>query len=114
MKRFSDIFWLALVLCLSCICVSDAVAGGPETAVLVVNADSASSKMIANHYISMRRIPSLNVIYLNGIPSKETISLDKFKELILKPVLSALSERQIASHIGSWVQPKIVFADRVD
>ena len=99
MKRFSDIFWLALVLCLSCICVSDAVAGGPETAVLVVNADSASSKMIANHYIAMRRIPSLNVIYLNGIPSKETISLDKFKELILKPVLSALSERKIASHI---------------
>jgi len=99
MKRFKGIFWLALVLCLVCCGGSTAIAGGPESAVLVVNADSASSKMLANHYIAMRKIPSLNVIYLNGIPAQESISLAKFKKLILEPVLGTMLERQITSHI---------------
>ena len=99
MKRFKGIFWLALVVCLVCCGGSNAIAGGPESAVLVVNADSASSKLLANHYIEMRKIPSLNVIYLNGIPAQESISLSEFKELILEPVLGTMLERQITSHI---------------
>jgi len=57
MKRFKSIFWLGLSLCWICL-GSTAAAGGPENACLVVNADSASSKMIANHYIAMRKIPN--------------------------------------------------------
>ena len=95
MKRFKNIFWLALFLCWICM-GSTVSAGGPETAILVVNADSASSKMIANHYIAMRKIPSTNVVYLNGVPPTETISLDQFKKLILKPIVTALTERQLA------------------
>ena len=98
MKRFKNIFWLALFLCWICM-GSTVSAGGPETAILVVNADSASSKMIANHYIAMRKIPSTNVVYLNGVPPTETISLDQFKKLILKPIVAALTERQLSTHI---------------
>ena len=98
MKRYKSIFWLALSLCWISF-GSTAIAGGPESALVVVNADSASSKMIANHYIALRKIPSTNVVYLNGVPPTETISLDKFKTLILQPVFKALVERQIGAHI---------------
>ncbi len=42
--------------------------GGPENVLLVVNEDSPSSKLIANHYISLRQIPDRNVVYLTDIP----------------------------------------------
>ena len=74
-------------------------AGGPENLVLVVNADSASSKMIANHYIALRGIPSQNVIYLNGIPDAETASLELFRESILKPVFAEIKNRRIANNV---------------
>lgn len=99
MKRFSILLWMTLVLCLTCVGGSNAIAGGPENVVLVVNADSPSSKMIANNYIAMRKIPSSNVVYLNGIPPKESMALEKFKELILKPIFAAMVERQIGGHI---------------
>ena len=98
MKKFNSIFWLTLSLCWICL-GSTGTAGGPESALLVVNADSVSSKMIANHYIAMRKIPSTNTVYLNGVPPTETISLDQFKELILQPIITALAERQLSSHI---------------
>lgn len=75
------------------------LAGGPENLVLVVNANSASSKMIANHYIALRGIPSQNVIYLNGIPDSETVSLELFRETILKPVFAQIEKRRIANNI---------------
>ena len=99
MKRFCSLFWLALVLCLTCISGPSAIAGGPENVLLVVNADSPSSKMIANYYVAMRKIPSSNVVYLNGIAPNESMALKDFKELILKPVVAAMEERQIGSHI---------------
>ena len=99
MKQFSIVLWLALVLCLTCIGGSAAIAGGPESVLLVVNADSASSKMIANYYVSLRKIPATNVLYLNGIPPKETMPLAEFKDLILKPIVATLAERQITAHI---------------
>ena len=97
--RFSTLIWLVLILCLTFFGGSSAVAGGPENVLLVVNADSASSKMIANNYIALRKIPSSNVVYLNGIPPKESTNLKNFKELILLPVLETLKERQLGSHI---------------
>lgn len=74
---------------------SRVTAGGPENLVLVVNADSASSKMIANHYIALRNIPSQNVIYLNNIPDAETTTLVTFRENILKPVLKQIEQRRL-------------------
>ncbi len=98
MKRFKRIFWLALSLCWICL-GSTATAGGPENVLLVVNADSASSKMIANHYVAMRKIPPTNILYLNGVPPTEVVSLDQFKTFILKPVFTALVERQLKSQV---------------
>ena len=99
MKRFCSLFWLTLILCLTCFSGTSAIAGGPENVLLVVNADSPSSKMIANYYVSMRKIPSTNVVYLNGIPPKEAMGLEDFKALILKPIFTEIAERQLGSHI---------------
>jgi len=73
--------------------------GGPENLVLVVNADSAASKLLANYYIVGRQIPSRNVIYLNGIPAREVSSLDVFREKIFKPVLQQIAERKLGNSV---------------
>ena len=79
--------------------LSTAYAGGPENLILVVNADSPSSKMLANHYIDLRQIPSTNVVYLNGLPDKEITTLTVFKEQILKPIVAAINTRGLQGHI---------------
>ena len=91
-----------VVVALVCTLASRSVAhagGGPENAVVVVNADSPSSKLIANHYVAMRKIPDRNVIVLSGIPYQETIELNPFRELILKPVLSQIEQRGLVGSV---------------
>jgi hypothetical protein len=73
--------------------------GGPENLVLVVNADSGASKLIANYYIAGRNIPASHVIYLNGIPDKELIPFEIFLENILKPIFQQIEERKIGPSI---------------
>ena len=73
--------------------------GGPENVLLVVNDDSPSSKLIANHYISLRQIPDRNVVYLTGIPFKESINYPTFEKNILRPVLRAIEDRKLAGSI---------------
>ncbi len=73
--------------------------GGPENVMLVVNNSSDSSKLIANHYISLRSIPDRNVIYLNSIPFKEAIPLLEFERKILRPVLAAIEDRGLGGSI---------------
>ncbi len=72
-------------------------AGGPENVVLVVNAESPSSLLIANHYLAGRNIPAQHVIYLSGVPDEETINLDPFRDKILKPVLAEIQARGLAN-----------------
>ena len=69
--------------------------GGPENVVLVVNADSASSKLIANAYINGRSLPARNVIYLSEVPTDELIRHDLFIEKILKPVFQEIDLRKL-------------------
>jgi len=73
--------------------------GGPENVLLVVNDDSQSSKLIANHYISLRQIPGRNVVHLSDIPDKELIPLDKFINLILRPILVQIEDRNLDQNI---------------
>ena len=40
---------------------------GPENTLVVVNTDSADSLAIANHYIELRDIPPVNVVYVSDI-----------------------------------------------
>ena len=79
--------------------IAPAVAGGPENAVVVVNSESASSKLIANHYIFLRNIPASNVIYLKNIPLGESINLKEFREKILIPIFKTIDRRGLANHV---------------
>ena len=73
--------------------------GGPENVLVVVNADSASSKMLANYYVAGRNIPAQNVVYLSGIPDKEIMDLKIFRDDILKPIIKEIETRKLASSI---------------
>lgn len=68
--------------------------GGPENVLLVVNDQSASSRLLANLYIDGRDIPPTNVLYLNDVPNKDLIALDDFRDRILKPVLDTIASRR--------------------
>lgn len=69
--------------------------GGPENLVLVVNADSPTSKLIANLYVDGRKIPARNVIYLENVPDSETTDLKRFRDAIIRPVFSQMKERKL-------------------
>ncbi|MFK7767427.1 MAG: hypothetical protein AB8B55_09420 [Mariniblastus sp.] len=73
--------------------------GGPENVLVVVNADSASSKMLANYYIAGRNIPPQNVVYLNGIPDKELVDMGFFRDKVLKPLIKEIETRKLAASI---------------
>jgi uncharacterized protein (TIGR03790 family) len=78
---------------------STGVAGGPENLLLVVNSESPSSLMIANHYIDLRGIPERNVVYLSEIPDREVIDVKVFKSKILEPILSQIEQRKLTGNI---------------
>jgi hypothetical protein len=63
--------------------------------VVVVNGSSLNSRTLANHYVYLRKIPSSNVIVLEGIPASETTTLADFRKLILQPIFSAIAERKL-------------------
>ena len=73
--------------------------GGPENVVLVVNANSASSKMLANHYIQLRKIPPRNVIYLEGIGDREIAGWKHFKKIIFEPLIAEMDRRKLAGSV---------------
>jgi hypothetical protein len=90
---------LALIGLLSAIPHTAMAGGGPENVLLVVNANSDSSKTIANHYIQLRHIPASNVVYIDWEGSVETCLGTKFLEDLLKPVFAAVSERRLNAQI---------------
>ncbi len=73
--------------------------GGPESVLIVVNADSADSLQVANEYVDLRRVPRGNVVHLTGIPSKQVISIDEFRTLILAPIRAAIADRGLEDEI---------------
>ena len=91
---------LALAFFILSIChATQSYAGGPENLLLVVNSQSAKSKIVANHYISLRQIPSSNVLYLDSVPDKERMSIKDFRSEVLEPVLKAIDERKLGQQI---------------
>lgn len=73
--------------------------GGPENVLLVVNANSPGSKEVANHYAAGRDLPASNVLYLDYSGPLERISGERFRQEILKPILTAIAERKIGMQI---------------
>ncbi len=63
--------------------------------VVAVNGKSVSSRTVANHFCAIRDIPSNNVVVLDGIPDQDRISVEQFRELILKPILEQIQRRRI-------------------
>ncbi|MDB4778291.1 hypothetical protein OAG68_02425 [bacterium] len=90
-------FLIALLVLV--VCSASGFAGGPENLLLVVNADSPSSMLIANHYIALRNIPERNVVYLSEIPDREVATLEQVKTKILEPVLSEIQKRKLSGNI---------------
>eukprot|EP00913_Durusdinium_trenchii_P028378 g26606.t1 len=73
--------------------------GGPENVVVVVNGDSWASRAVANEFIRLRAIPAVNVVVLKDLPGFESVSIEVFREQILKPVLAAIEKRGLKDQI---------------
>jgi tetratricopeptide (TPR) repeat protein len=73
--------------------------GGPETILVVVNADSALSQRIANEYVSLRNIPQNHMVLLHDIPSMETMSIDTFRNKIWQPVKDYIRTNKLEDEI---------------
>ncbi|QDV26704.1 hypothetical protein [Aureliella helgolandensis] len=89
-----------LLLCLAPHTSQHAQAGlGASDVVVVINSTSLNSKTLANHYVQLRHIPPRNVISLDNVPSSEVISVDDFRDRILRPLLGEIDRRQLGQHI---------------
>jgi hypothetical protein len=77
--------------------------GGPENVFLVVNSTSADSIAVANAYVEMRRIPPINVFSLAWAGSKEAVSISRFRDEILGPILRGIDARRLAPQIDMIV-----------
>lgn len=73
--------------------------GGPENVAVVVNGDSWASLTIANEFVHGRRIPPANVIVLTGVPDHEQVNVEVLRDRVLRPVLQAISDRNLAGQI---------------
>lgn len=91
---------LLFAVCLLGVGTSSTYAGGgPENVLVVVNQNSDASKTIANYYIRFRKIPPLNVVYLDWQGDLDTCSGEEFREEILKPLFAAISDRKLVLQI---------------
>jgi hypothetical protein len=90
--------WLLLGLALAAPEMA-AAGGGPENAVVVVNADSPESVTIAREYVRLRKIPPVNVVSLHGLPAGTTIKVEDFRQRILMPIMEAIRQRGLQGQI---------------
>lgn len=99
MTRSWPAILIAILWCL--ISCNEQVAAGlsGENVALIVNGSSPDSLTIANHYISLRDIPMSNVIVLDDVASGLTVSLDDFRDQILRPVFETINARGLAPQI---------------
>lgn len=70
---------------------------------VVVNGDSISSRTVANHFCTLRNIPANNVIVLFGIPEKDQVSVEYFRNSILLPILAQIEQRGLGRHLQGIV-----------
>jgi hypothetical protein len=77
--------------------------GGPENVFLIVNANGAKSKEVANHYIALRNVPPANVFYVPAPPNAVRMQGADFREKILRPALAEMERRGIRDHIDHIV-----------
>ena len=81
------------------VCTPSFAGGGPENVFLVVNDRSWASRTVANHYASLREIPTANIFYLPWNGTVERIDIATFRENILKPIIAAMEKRGLMDQI---------------
>lgn len=81
------------------LCAVAVAGGGPETTLLVVNADSPMSRLVANEYAALREIPRSHVVFLGGVPLHGTVPLAFFLDRIWKPVDAHMKEHGLEGQI---------------
>lgn len=87
--------------------------GGPENVLVVVNAESWSSRSLANEYMALRSIPASNRVELEGIGIEETIGVEDFRKQILVPILRYLEQASLTAQID-YIAYSSDFPYRVD
>ncbi len=97
MKCAAVLLAALLLLCLGIRPVQ--AGGGPENLFLVVNSRSYASVTVANYYIHLRKIPPINVYYLDWEGGLEFTDVDTFRNKILGPVFSAMENRGLSDQI---------------
>jgi hypothetical protein len=73
--------------------------GGPENVFVVANQRSWASLAIAHHFVALRNIPAINVLYLDWPYSTDKVDVGVFRDKLLLPILGAISQRGIAPQI---------------
>ncbi len=73
--------------------------GGPENVLLVVNQRSWGSLTLANHYLRLRDLPAINVVYLDWNDDNERIDAATLREKLLGPVTSEIDRRHLNDHV---------------
>ena len=100
MLRLAHATLLAFVAFLFCVAPAHA-GGGPETVLVVVNAESPASVEVANAYATLRDIPPTHVFHLEGVPHQPVIDIATFRERILKPIEAYLDAQGMAEDIDT-------------
>jgi hypothetical protein len=91
----------SIVLCLAT--AAARAGGGPENLFVVVNSTSSDSIAVANAFVAARGVPPINVFMLPWAGSKENVTLKRFREEILSPVLKGVDSRRLAPQIDCIV-----------
>jgi len=100
---------IRVVLCWSVVLlfVSASWAQMPHECVLLVNRKSQDSMKVANTYLSMRKIPQRNVIYLdipeNLYKGSATVTPEQFTWLIWEPANKIIKERGLEDLTLAWI-----------
>lgn len=73
--------------------------GGPENLLVVINPSSEDSKEIGNFYVELRKVPDSNIVEIPWDPKEPIAQVDIFREKILGPILTAITNRGLTKQI---------------
>lgn len=92
--------WLRAIILTELLFVDVVLAGGsPETTLLVVNANSAESRLVANTYMALRDIPRTNMVWLDDVPASPKIDIEAFRWRIWQPIRSFLEAQDLEEQV---------------
>jgi len=75
--------------------------GGPETVLVVANADSPASLAVANAYVALRGIPPDHLCRVHGVPTLRVITVQHFRERLWPQVLAHIEANHLAEEIDA-------------